>query len=89
MGIALTMYGCLEEADALIETLCRDKDPILRWSGMYTMAMAYCGTGNNNTLRRLLHVAVSCVCSLSCGIEVISNAARLLLSTTSMECLME
>jgi 26S proteasome regulatory subunit N2 len=59
VGIALTMYGCMEEADALIETLCRDKDPILRWSGMYTMAMAYCGTGNNNTLRRLLHVAVS------------------------------
>lgn len=59
IGIALTMYGRLEEADTLIESLCRDKDPILRRSGMYTVAMAYCGTGNNKAIRRLLHVAVS------------------------------
>ncbi len=59
VGIALTMYGRLEEADTLIETLSRDKDPILRWSGMYTIAMAYCGTGNNKAIRSLLHVAVS------------------------------
>ncbi|GFO48120.1 26S proteasome non-ATPase regulatory subunit 1 [Plakobranchus ocellatus] len=59
VGIALTMYGRLEEADALIESLVRDKDPILRWSGMYTIATAYCGTGNNQAIRRLLHVAVS------------------------------
>ncbi|BFY99327.1 hypothetical protein BsWGS_02367 [Bradybaena similaris] len=59
VGIALTMYGRLEEADALIESLMRDKDPILRWSGMYTLGMAYCGTGNNQAIRRLLHVAVS------------------------------
>ncbi|XP_041353405.1 26S proteasome non-ATPase regulatory subunit 1-like [Gigantopelta aegis] len=59
MGIALTMYGRLEEADALIESLTRDKDPILRWSGMYTIAMAYCGSGNNQAIRKLLHVAVS------------------------------
>ncbi|KAL3847589.1 hypothetical protein ACJMK2_018492 [Sinanodonta woodiana] len=59
MGIALIMYGRLEEADALIESLSRDKDPILRWSGMYTIAMAYCGSGNNQAIRRLLHIAVS------------------------------
>ena len=59
VGIALVMYGRLEEADPLIESLCRDKDPILRWSGMYTVAMAYCGTGNNRAIRKLLHVAVS------------------------------
>jgi len=59
MGIALTMYGRLEEADTLIDTLARDKDPILRWSGMYTVGMAYAGTGNNAAIRRLLHVAVS------------------------------
>lgn len=33
VGIALTMYGRLEEADSLIEDLSKDKDPILRWSG--------------------------------------------------------
>ncbi|XP_013393221.1 26S proteasome non-ATPase regulatory subunit 1 [Lingula anatina] len=59
VGIALTMFGRLEEADTLIESLSRDKDPILRWSGMYTVAMAYCGTGNNKAIRKLLHVAVS------------------------------
>ena len=59
IGIALTMYGRLEEADALIESLIGDKDAILRWSGMYTLAMAYCGTGNNKAIRKLLHVAVS------------------------------
>ncbi|OWK12982.1 PSMD1, partial [Cervus elaphus hippelaphus] len=58
VGIALVMYGRMEEADALIESLCRDKDPILRRSGMYTVAMAYCGSGNNKAIRRLLHVAV-------------------------------
>ncbi len=26
---------------------------------MYTVAMAYCGTGNNAAVRKLLHVAVS------------------------------
>ena len=26
---------------------------------MYTIAMAYCGTGNNKAIRKLLHVAVS------------------------------
>ncbi|XP_033638179.1 26S proteasome non-ATPase regulatory subunit 1-like [Asterias rubens] len=59
LGIALTMYGRLEEADTLIESLSRDKDPILRRSGMYTIALAYCGTGNNQAIRRLLHFAVS------------------------------
>lgn len=59
IGIALTMYGRLEEADTLIESLCRDKDPLLRRSGMHTIAMAYCGTGNNKAIRKLLHVAVS------------------------------
>lgn len=59
VGISLTMYERLEEADALIDTLTRDKDPILRWSGMFTVAMAYCGSANNQAIRKLLHVAVS------------------------------
>ncbi|XP_034238410.1 26S proteasome non-ATPase regulatory subunit 1 [Thrips palmi] len=59
VGLAFTMYGRLEEADPLVASLCQDKDPILRRSGMYTIAMAYCGTGNNQAIRRLLHFAVS------------------------------
>ena len=73
------MYGQLEEADPLIEDLCRDKvgviilawshshtltfpyhqDPLLRRAGVFTIAMAYCGSGDNKAIRRLLHVAVS------------------------------
>ncbi|KAL0624817.1 26S proteasome non-ATPase regulatory subunit 1 [Plecturocebus cupreus] len=69
VGIALVMYGRMEEADALIESLCRDKDPILRRSGMYTVAMAYCGSGNNKAIRRLLHVAVSTLTFLRNGVD--------------------
>merc|ERR1711978_581298 len=39
IGIALVMYGRLEEADPLITSLMQDKDAILRRSGMYTIAM--------------------------------------------------
>ncbi|CAG0904194.1 unnamed protein product [Cyprideis torosa] len=59
VGIALSQYGRLEEAEPLIEQLLSDKDPILRRSAMYTVAVAYAGTGSNMAIRRLLHVAVS------------------------------
>ncbi|KAJ3101281.1 proteasome regulatory particle base subunit [Phlyctochytrium planicorne] len=59
VGVALIMYGKEENADALIEELLQDKDPILRYSGIYTVAMAYSGTGNNKAIKKLLHVAVS------------------------------
>ncbi len=59
VGMALIMYGREEEADTLIEQLCTDKDPILRYGGIWTVALAYAGTGNNKALRRLLHFAVS------------------------------
>lgn len=35
------------------------QDAILRYGGIYTIAMAYAGTGNNKAIRKLLHVAVS------------------------------
>lgn len=59
VGIALIMYGALEDADRVINILCQDKDPILRRSGMYTIATAFCGTGSNYAIRKLLHFAVS------------------------------
>jgi 26S proteasome regulatory subunit N2 len=59
MGLAFIMYGQQEGADVLIETLIREKDPILRYGGMYVIAMAFAGTSNNSAVRRLLHVAVS------------------------------
>ena len=59
IGIALIMYSREEQADTLIEQLCMDKDPILRYGGMYTVGLAYAGTANSRALKRLLHVAVS------------------------------
>ena len=47
----------------LLERWCakwmRPQDPILRYGGVYTLALAYAGTSNNAAIRRLLHVAVS------------------------------
>lgn len=59
VGIALVMYSREEQADTLIEQLCLDKDPILRYGGMYTVGLAYAGTANNRALQRLLRIAVS------------------------------
>ncbi|GAA6007268.1 hypothetical protein JCM10207_001565 [Rhodosporidiobolus poonsookiae] len=59
MGLAFVMYGKEEEADGLVETLLGDADAILRYGGIYTLALAYAGTGNNKAIRQLLHVAVS------------------------------
>ncbi|GJY52823.1 26S proteasome non-ATPase regulatory subunit 1 homolog A [Tanacetum coccineum] len=59
LGIALTVYGREEEADTLIEQMTRDQDPIIRYGGMYALALAYAGTANNKAIRQLLHFAVS------------------------------
>jgi len=59
IGMALIMYGRQEGADVLIEGLLRDPDPTLRYGGILTIALAYCGTGSNKAIRKLLHVAVS------------------------------
>ncbi|KAG4302880.1 hypothetical protein PCK1_000823 [Pneumocystis canis] len=59
LGIAMLMYAKEETADVLIDQLCSDPDPILRYGGIYTIAMAYCGTENNKAIKRLLHTAVS------------------------------
>ena len=32
---------------------------MLRRAGMFTIAMAYCGSGENRAIKRLLHIAVS------------------------------
>lgn len=59
LGMALIMYGQQEGADVMIEGLLNDPDPTLRYGGIMTVAMAYCGTGSNKAIRKLLHVAVS------------------------------
>jgi 26S proteasome regulatory subunit N2 len=59
IGIALLMYGKEDIADNLITSLLTEQEPILRYGGVYTIALAYCGTGNNDAIKRLLHVASS------------------------------
>jgi len=59
MGMALMNYGQEENADALIEEMRSDRDPVLRYGAQYALALAYCGTGSNKAIRILLHTAVS------------------------------
>lgn len=59
MGMALVMYARQDAADELINGLLEDPDPTLRYGGIMTLALAYCGTSSNKAVRRLLHVAVS------------------------------
>lgn len=59
MGIALITYGQEEQADVIIEQMVTDKDPLLRYGGMWCLALAYACTSNNKAIQRLLHVAVS------------------------------
>ncbi|EPQ60600.1 26S proteasome regulatory complex, non-ATPase subcomplex, Rpn2/Psmd1 subunit [Gloeophyllum trabeum ATCC 11539] len=59
IGLAFIYYGRQEEADDMVKTLLEEKDPILRYGGVYTLALAYAGTSNNDAVRRLLHIAVS------------------------------
>ncbi|RMJ24910.1 26S proteasome regulatory subunit [Aspergillus sp. HF37] len=59
VGMALIMYGRQEAADELINGLLGDPDSTLRYGGIMTIALAYCGSGSNKAVRKLLHVAVS------------------------------
>uniref|UniRef100_A0A803LZB2 26S proteasome non-ATPase regulatory subunit 1 homolog n=1 Tax=Chenopodium quinoa TaxID=63459 RepID=A0A803LZB2_CHEQI len=93
LGIALTVYGREEEADTLIEQMTRDQDPILRYGGMYALALAYSGTSNNKAIRQLLHFAVSDIrkillkqalaVGISCAGTGLSEAISLLEPLTS------
>ncbi|KAJ2489919.1 proteasome regulatory particle base subunit, partial [Coemansia sp. RSA 2052] len=59
VGIGLIMFGCKQEADPLIERLLDEEDPLLRLGAVHAITMAYCGTGDNGAIRKLLHLAVS------------------------------
>lgn len=62
LGVALCVYGQESAADSVIETMLREQDPIIRFGGVWAMALAYAGAGaHSGVLQRLLHVAVSAV----------------------------
>jgi len=59
MGLALMQLGLQDAADATIQDMSNDRDPILRYGAQYATGLAYCGTGSNKAVRILLHTAVS------------------------------
>ena len=59
LGMAVLMYGKEELVDDLVAGQLEDANPALRYGGVLTIAMAYCGSGSNRAVRRLLHTAVS------------------------------
>jgi 26S proteasome regulatory subunit N2 len=59
IGLAFVYYGRQEQADGIVANLLGDQDPILRYGGVYALALAYAGTSDNNAVRKLLHIAVS------------------------------
>lgn len=59
IGLAAIQYGREEKADTMIEAMTLDQDAILRYGGMFMVGLAYCGTGDNSAIQKLLHFAVS------------------------------
>ena len=59
LGCALIALGKEEGADALIEQMMHDQDPIVRYGGMHAVGLAYRGTANNGAIQKLLLHAVS------------------------------
>lgn len=59
LALALSCYGRQESADTMVETMTSDKNPDIRFGGMYAIGLAYCGTSANNAISRLLGAAVS------------------------------
>lgn len=89
MGMAMVMYGRQEGADEVINGLLNDPDPILRYGGIMTVAMAYIGTGSNKAVRKLLHVAVSDVSDDVRRIAVLSLGFILFRKHTSVPRMVE
>lgn len=59
ISIALVFYGSRDRSDELCKQLLADKDVVLRFGGIWTIAMAYAGTSDNAAVSQLLHAAVS------------------------------
>ncbi|KAJ1666295.1 proteasome regulatory particle base subunit [Coemansia sp. RSA 1813] len=59
VGMGLVMFGRKQEADGFVARLIEEEDPLLRLGAVHAITMAYCGTGDNSAIRKLLHLAVS------------------------------
>ncbi|OBZ79605.1 26S proteasome non-ATPase regulatory subunit 1 [Grifola frondosa] len=52
IGLAFIFYGRQEEADDMVKLLMAEKDPILRYGGVYTLALAYAVSDTSDDVRR-------------------------------------
>lgn len=59
LGVGMIVFGKEDQADSVIEDMCADQDALIRYGGMYAIALSYAGTGNNKAIKKLLHYAVS------------------------------
>jgi len=59
ISLALLVQGREEQADGLIENMCRSKDAIMRYGAMYAIGCAYAGTMNGAAVQKLLKFAVT------------------------------
>ncbi|GAB1220848.1 hypothetical protein ENUP19_0060G0027 [Entamoeba nuttalli] len=59
VGIGLVMFGMQDKADGIIDLMVNDANHVLRYGGIYTIGLAYCGTANEKAISKLLHFAVT------------------------------
>ncbi|ELP93673.1 26S proteasome non-ATPase regulatory subunit, putative, partial [Entamoeba invadens IP1] len=59
VGVGLVMFGTQEKADGIIEMMLNDSNHVMRYGGVYTCALAYCGTASEKAINKLLHFAVT------------------------------
>jgi len=59
VSIALLCYAKEDAAEPVIAKLLVHQNALLRYGGVFALALAYCGTSNNSAIQRLLHIAVS------------------------------
>lgn len=59
LGMALIAYGQEDASDGLVEQMLTDQDYLIRYGGVYTVALAFVGTASNKAIRKLLHIAVT------------------------------
>ena len=54
----LIQYVQEYSADAVIEDIRSDRDPVMSYGAQYTIFLEYCGTRSNKAVRILLHTSV-------------------------------
>ncbi|KAF7455748.1 RPN2/26s proteasome regulatory subunit [Cryptosporidium felis] len=59
VALGFVMFGKGQEADDLFLQLNSDGEHFIRYGAMHVLGLAYCGTGNEFALEKLLHACVS------------------------------